>query len=108
MVPVRIRRYLDDHEVSYRTLEHPYVITAQELAQAAHTSGYHTAKTVLLDDNGCPFLAVLPATVDVDPYRIGEVLRTSRIRLCTEEELARFFPDCERGAQPPFGGLYEL
>jgi len=30
------------------------------------------------------------------------------VRLAREEEFARVFPDCEVGAMPPFGNLYQL
>jgi Ala-tRNA(Pro) deacylase len=32
----------------------------------------------------------------------------SRLRLATEEELGKLFPDCERGAMAPFGALFGL
>jgi Ala-tRNA(Pro) deacylase len=33
---------------------------------------------------------------------------TRHVRLATEEELRRLFPDCEVGAMPPLGTLYGL
>jgi Ala-tRNA(Pro) deacylase len=54
---------------------------------------------------------VLPASLKVDVLRIQEVLGHSwnhRIRLATESEFAKLFPDCEVGMMPPFGNLYGL
>ena len=35
-------------------------------------------------------------------------LGEERIEMGTEEEMDRLFPDCERGAIPPFGSVYHL
>jgi Ala-tRNA(Pro) deacylase len=32
----------------------------------------------------------------------------SHVELATEIELENLFPDCERGAMPPFGNLYDM
>lgn len=51
---------------------------------------------------------MLPATssVDIERLRIlaGRAHDSARAR---EEELQRLYPDCERGAMPPFGPLYK-
>jgi len=36
------------------------------------------------------------------------MLDSPTARLATEEELGRVFPDCELGAMPPFGNLYQM
>ena len=53
-------------------------------------------------------MTVLPANWKVDLRRIGEILHVYPVRLATEEECQRLFPDCELGAIPPFGNLYGL
>jgi Ala-tRNA(Pro) deacylase len=35
-------------------------------------------------------------------------LGLSQVRLATEDEVGKLFPDCELGAMPPFGSLYGL
>ena len=32
----------------------------------------------------------------------------SHVELATETEVENLFPDCERGAMPPFGNLYDM
>ena len=48
--------------------------------------------------------ALLRERVDLD--RLAIVARAVSIRLADEDELRWLYPDCERGAMPPFGPLY--
>jgi Ala-tRNA(Pro) deacylase len=50
----------------------------------------------------------LPAPYQVDLEKVGKVLVAEEARLAEEEEFEGAFPDCEVGAMPPFGNLYEL
>ena len=53
-------------------------------------------------------VVVVPANKLVDFQELRPVLGLAQVRLATENELARTFPDCELGAMPPFGGLYGI
>lgn len=44
----------------------------------------------------------------VDLENAGEALGTENVRLAEEDEFASSFPDCESGAEPPFGTLYDV
>jgi len=35
-------------------------------------------------------------------------LSAKKLQLAQEKELAKLFPDCDLGAEPPFGNLYNL
>ena len=52
-------------------------------------------------------MAVLPSTCHV---RLGKLSRemNRKLRLATEDELARLFADCETGAVPPLGLAYGM
>jgi len=102
----RLQRLLDENGVRYRVIEHEPAYTAQEEAHAAHVSGRNWAKTVvvMLDDE--PALTVLPATRRVDLERLRRIVGSDRVRLADEAEFEHYYPDCERGAMPPFGQLY--
>src|SRR5712664_3244066 len=52
-------------------------------------------------------LAVLPAPNHVRLDRLAAEVGKS-VRLATEQEFSSFYPDCELGAMPPFGSLYNL
>jgi Ala-tRNA(Pro) deacylase len=50
----------------------------------------------------------LPASLDVDLEAAAEVLQAGNVRLAEEDEFAPLFEDCEVGAMPPFGNLYDV
>ena len=54
--------YLDSQHVSYERLHHALAFPAQEVAHALHVSGKHFAKAVMLQADGRPVMAVLPAS----------------------------------------------
>jgi len=108
-IPTRISDYLDSHHISYQLYRHPPAFTAQGTAQAQHISGKKLAKVVMVvSENKKMIMAVVPASHRVDLNRLGKLLKTQWIRLATEEEFKDYFPECEVGAMPPLGNLYQL
>ena len=71
-----------------------------------HVPGRDWAKVVVCFIDGEPVEAVVPAPSVVNLDRLLELASGRDIRLASEEELRRLFPDCEIGAMPPFGPLY--
>ncbi|NMO22221.1 YbaK/EbsC family protein [Pyxidicoccus fallax] len=108
MIPESIQHYLRRHGVRFERYWHPRAVTAQELAQALHVSGWRVAKSVIVLADRQPWIFVVPAAGTVDLRRVREILGVRTVRLATEEEFSRRFPDCEVGAEPPFGELYGL
>jgi Ala-tRNA(Pro) deacylase len=108
MIPNRIIDYLEEHGVPYERHVHRRAFTAQELAAAMHVTGRRVAKTVVVGIADRVWLAVLPASESIDVARLESVLRARFVRILPEAEFARLFPECERGAEPPFGRLYGL
>lgn len=53
-------------------------------------------------------MLLLPASYRVDFGKLKAFLGVRKARLAEEEEFRDVFPDCEIGAMPPFGNLYEL
>lgn len=107
MAAERVRRFLDEHGISYDAETHERAVAAQRLAHAEHVSGWMVAKPVLLDAEGELVMAVIPAPAVVDLERASNLLHR-HVRLATEDEFTAAFPDCEVGAEPPFGSLYDL
>jgi len=102
----RVRRFLDQAGVEYEADVHPRAVDAQRLAREEHVSGWMVAKPVMLvteDDELVMFVIPGPARVDLE--RAAEVVRQP-VRLAREDEFSAVFPDCEPGAEPPFGNLY--
>ena len=104
----RLADLLESKGVAYRSLHHPADVTSQGTAAHTHTPGQSFAKSVVVWVDGRYVMAVLPAPMRVDLEKLRKWLNAFEVRLATEEEMARLFPDCEVGAEPPFGQLYEV
>ena len=105
---MRIDEYLTGRGVPFTRLAHRPAYTANRVAQALHVPGREMAKTVLVRTGRGHVLAVLPATHRVDLDQLRTELGDQQAGLATEGEMEQLFPDCERGAIPPFGSLYHL
>ncbi len=104
----KIREFLDSHGTKYVVMSHSLAYTAQEIAASAHISGKELAKTVMIKINGKMAMAVLPASFKVDFHLLKNVVGSSDVELPSEDEFKGLFPDCEAGAMPPFGNLYDM
>jgi Ala-tRNA(Pro) deacylase len=65
-------------------------------------------KTVFVWIDGSYAVVALPATHFLAESRMARSLGAEKIRLASESEIATLCPDCEVGAAPPFGRLFEL
>jgi Ala-tRNA(Pro) deacylase len=104
----RLEEYLRENTVAFQVQHHPRAVTAQEVAAAEHVPGEMLAKTVMVLADGEMVMLALPAPYQVDLEKAGEVLGAEEVRLAEEEEFENAFPDCEVGAMPLFGNLYDL
>ncbi|HEY3191028.1 MAG TPA: YbaK/EbsC family protein [Solirubrobacteraceae bacterium] len=96
------RELLDRARVRYEVVEHDETFRALDEAQATGVEPREAAKTVALRDHDAYVLAVVPANRRLDVARARALIGASRhLRLATEEELARDFPEFEVGALPP-------
>jgi Ala-tRNA(Pro) deacylase len=101
-----VRELLERGHVPYQTFTHRLAYTAQEEAAAAHVPGRDWAKTIVCVADGQAILAVLPAPFVINFEKLRMLVGARRLRLATEEEMARWYPGCEVGAIPPLGPLY--
>lgn len=102
-----VQEYLRQSNVAYSVFPHLPAYTAQEEAAVTHISGRDWAKPVVFYADGEPIMAVVPADLVIDVEQLLLLTGAERIRLATEEELATLYPDCEPGAMPPLGPLYD-
>ncbi|HMK22740.1 MAG TPA: YbaK/EbsC family protein [Terriglobales bacterium] len=104
----RLKQFLDEHNIKYVVISHSVAYTAQGIAALAHIPGKELAKTVIvkLDDKFA--MAVVTASRQVDLVLLKEAARAKRVELASEMEFKTKFPDCETGAMPPFGNLYDM
>lgn len=108
MLAKSLKNYLDEQNVKYVTITHSPAYTAQEVAQSAHLPGGGMAKTVMVIIDGALAMAVLPANRRVQVQDLRGLTGRDNVRLAHEYEFKKFFPDCETGAMPPFGNLYDM
>ncbi len=104
----RLRRFLDSTHAEYSLSAHPNAVTAREVAVAAHLPAREVAKSVVVFGDGEYHMIVLPANRLLDFREVRLALGLSQVRLATEDEISKLFPDCELGAMPPVGSLYGL
>ncbi len=104
----RLKEFLDEQGVRYVSIAHSTAFTAQEIAALTHIPGREMAKTVILKLDDKMAMAVLPASRHVDLGAVKAAAGAKHAGLATEAEFRERFPDCETGAMPPFGNLYEM
>jgi len=108
-MPIKnLKEFLDNQKVKYVAISHSAAFTAQEIAASAHVSGHELAKTVMVRLDGDLAMAVLPASYKVDLNALREAASAKQVELAGEQEFRSQFPECELGAMPPFGNLYDM
>jgi Ala-tRNA(Pro) deacylase len=108
MIAKTLKDFLDQRKVRYVVITHSPAFTAHEVAQSAHIPGRVVAKTVMVIIDGALAMAVLPANHRVMLDELREITDSDDVRLAREDEFKQLFPDCEPGAMPPFGNLYDM
>lgn len=108
MLAKRFEEYLNSQHIPYENIQHPRAYTAQEIAALTHIPGKNFAKTVILKVDGKMTMLVLPAQYKVDLNQIKRGTGAKYVELASENEFAGMFPECEVGAMPPFGNLYNM
>ncbi len=105
---MEVVEYLQKSGVRYQVSEHVPVYSAQGLAAAEHESGKFVAKPVIVKADGQFLMCVLPANVRIDLEKLRSQLDANSVALAKEQDFEGLFPDCELGAEPPFGNLFNL
>lgn len=106
-IAMTLRDFLDSHHLVYDVVHHEHAESSQRTAAAAGQPGDRVVKSVLLKDDDGYLLAVLPATYRLHLGKLHQAL-DRLVGLATEKETAALFTDCEVGAIPPVGLLYDL
>ena len=106
-ISTSLKSFLDENQIPYSVLTHTTAYTAQGAAATMQISGNELAKSVVLWAGEEMILAILPAPNHVGLEKLAVEVGKS-VRLATEQEFSTLFPDCELGAMPPFGSLYNL
>jgi len=104
----RLQHFLHDQHIPFETIHHARALTAQETAASAHIQGHRLAKTVMVTIDGLLAMVVVPASQRVHFGLLRKATGAHEAELATEAEFSDRFPDCEVGAMPPFGNLYDM
>jgi Ala-tRNA(Pro) deacylase len=96
---------LDEAGVDYVLLPHAHTETAAAEAEALGIDSADVGKTLVVAAPGGHVRVVLSASDRLDFHKLRGLLEGGkRVRLASEEELARDYPEFELGAVPPLGG----
>ena len=107
-IATQFKEFLDQNGVSYEVLHHDPAFTAQQLAASLHIPGRQFVKTVVVKLDDKPAVAVMPAPLRINFKQLAAAAGAKKCSLASEAEFQQLFPDCDLGAMPPFGNLYNL
>jgi Ala-tRNA(Pro) deacylase len=105
---MNLQNFLDEQGVHYRLSHHDPAFTSQDLAAREHVPGRKVIKPVVVRADGEWVMCALPASYRVDLAELRNQLRADEVSLADEMTLARLFPSCELGAEPPIGRLFGM
>lgn len=98
---------LERAQARYELLHHERTESADEEARALGLRLDEVAKTLVVETPAGPVRAVLPAGERLDLHRLRDALGLhGRLRLASEAELGRDYPEFELGSVPPVGGAH--
>ncbi|MCW8878520.1 MAG: hypothetical protein OQK04_00055 [Kangiellaceae bacterium] len=100
--------YLDSLLIDYTLIPHDTCFTAQETAESAHIKGRDLSKVIVIGSRQYMSMVVVPANYILLQDDLSRLLRTPDLSIVPERQFAERFPDCELGAMPPFGNLYDM
>lgn len=104
----RLQYFLDSNQIEYQVLNHSIAFSALELSAVAHIPEKNVVKTVIVKTPHKMFMCVVSANEVLDIGLFRAILNGANVTLASEQEFSREFPDCEVGAMPPFGNLYDM
>ena len=102
-----IEDFLRNKGVGFEVIRHELAYTAQETAAAEHVSGHEFAKTVIVTDGDAFYMLVLPASHEADLEKVSRLVG-AEVNLAGERDMEGLFPECDVGAEPPFGSIYKM
>jgi Ala-tRNA(Pro) deacylase len=107
LMPERLESHLDQNHIAYSLILHGPTPSAQVAASLMHLPGKAVAKSVALCTREHVLLAILPASYRINFEKLSAVVG-DKVQMLEQEKCNEEFPDCETGAIPPFGELYDV
>ncbi len=104
----KLSEYLDSAGKQWEPLSHPEALSSVDEARALGTDPDEVAKSLVLKSREGYALAVIPGGHRLDMHKVRDAIGDKTVRLASEDDLARDFPDYELGAAPPAPGLLNV
>jgi Ala-tRNA(Pro) deacylase len=104
----KLEAYLREQGVPFKRQQHSAAFTAHDVAASEHLPDDMVAKVVMVFADANMVMLVLPASQHADLTKVAAALGAKHAWLADEHEFATVFPDCDIGAMPPFGNLYDI
>jgi len=104
----RLKAFLDENGIKYVAIDHSPAYSAQEVARSAHIGSRMVVKTVVVNADEKPAMVAVAANQKVNLRKVQDALGVRHARLVKESEFSHLFGDCDPGAMPPFGNLYDM
>lgn len=104
----KLKEFLDMNKIEYISIKHSLAYNAQRIAATTHIPGKEVAKTVMVKLDGKMAMAVLPASYRVNMGLLKGTTGSDKVEIASEMEFKHMFPECEIGAMPPFGNLFNM
>ena len=101
----QVTEHLQTHGVPFEHIAHQQAYTSIAEARALGIDASEVLKTVAMRVADGYALMAVPATGRLDMHLVQAAVGDRHVRLATEQELLRDFPDIELGALPPLGSL---
>ncbi|WP_108649498.1 aminoacyl-tRNA deacylase [Dongshaea marina] len=109
MIQSQLYRLLNEAEIPYGIYHHHPSYTSQQTAQDIHIDSHAFAKTVILRCHRRELvMVVVPANAILQLRPLARSLEFDELDLVPEYQLAGLFEQCEPGAMPPFGHLFNI
>jgi len=105
---MQVTKFLKKSGVKYEVTKHKPAFSAQEMAAVEHEPGKYVAKPVIVKADGKYVMCVLSACYKIDMRALKKQLGAKKVSLAEEKDMEKLFDDCDLGAEPPFGNLYDL
>ena len=106
-IAISLKQYLDEHNVDYELINHPYASTSMDIAREAHVPPEKIAKCIMLEDEGGYVMAVCSASSRI---QLGNLYReiNRRLEFASENDLEDIFYGYGLSAASPIGNLYDV
>lgn len=103
-----VTEHLEQRGIRFEVLPHERAYTALAEARSLDTDPNEVLKAVVLDIETGHALAVIPSSRRLDMDLVGDALGDRDVRLASEAEISRDFPEFELGAIPPVPTLLHI